>query len=277
MNFIGVHVSCSTNNVELLIAEFSLFPYDTFEEHEHGFSAYCVESSYVEKDVLQIIKRYSTENSQTSFSKEVIPKKNWNQIWESNFDSAEISKDILIRAPFHKSSGRFRYEIVLSPKMAFGTGHHATTTLMLRQISSMHLSDKVVHDIGAGTGVLAILAKMKGAKSILATDVDDWCVENCLENFKINDVDGQVRLGKVNELKLPKCDVLLANINKNILLEELKYYVELVNLDGSLLLSGFYTSDNQDIVEKAEMLGFTYKGSDKLNDWSTLLFHNPTL
>jgi ribosomal protein L11 methyltransferase len=174
-----------------------------------------------------------------------IKKENWNEEWEKNYDPIEVGDQIFVRAEFHPPKKNVPYEIIINPKMSFGTGHHETTAQMLALQLKVDHKDKEVIDIGSGTGILAIMAAKLGAASVAATDIDDWCIENAIENFEINRiVPSFVKKGEIASLQLKEnYDIVLANINTNVLLSEMEHYVSLMRPKAQLLLSGFYEFD----------------------------------
>ncbi len=270
MNYLAVHIKCPQDIQDILIAEFSLLPFDTFEEKEDGFSAFCLEVNFAEKEIASIIKKYSG-SSDIDQRIEVIPKVNWNEEWEKNFDPVMIDDRITVRAPFHEPSGT-EFEILLDPKMAFGTGHHPTTYLMLRSQLQLDHKGKIVIDFGTGTGILTIMASKLGAKKILATDIDTWCIENSIDNFKINDIIADIRLGTVDKLDIDfQADIILANINRNILIEEMSQYVSKLKAGGTLLLSGFYVRDIPILLNATEKKGLQLQSRDEKDDWAVLV------
>lgn len=272
MNYIALHIDCQTDFAEILIAELSVFPFDTFEERENGISAYMPEDQFDESSVADIKVRYQPHISR--WEVESIEKKNWNEEWEKNYEPVIVNDKVVVRAVFHQSYPDYPYEIVINPKMSFGTGHHATTSLILKQQLEMDFTDKVVADFGTGTGVLAIMAHKLGAREIFVNDVDDWCIDNSRENFELNQVRNyEAQLGPVSQLQIDKSfDIIIANINKNVLLDEMHRYTELLKEDGWLVLSGFYEHDNEDIINYVEPLGPKFFSTETKNDWSVLVF-----
>lgn len=253
MGFIKLSLRSSPECCEILTAELAEIGFDTFEETDDGLDAYIENERYEETSVLEIISQYEAI-SPISFSTEKIQKKNWNKEWEKNYDPIEVNGRCRVRATFHEPDPSFDYEIVIIPKMSFGTGHHATTYNMLSLEMDYDFAGKHVVDLGTGTGVLAIMAHLRGAASIECTDVDTWCIENSQENFELNDINQvQAHLGSIDNIKLTRdhYDVVLANINKNVLLDEMPHYARLLPIGGDLFLSGFYESDIPDIEKCA--------------------------
>lgn len=256
---------------EILIAELGYAGFESFVETEEGVTAYIQDSMWNE-NILDDIDIIKSEEFEISFEQKEIEQVNWNEEWEKNFDPITISDQCLVRAPFHASKD-VKYEIVIEPKMSFGTGHHETTFMMLLYILENDFEEKTVLDMGCGTAVLAILAKMKGAKSADAIDIDDWCVENSMENIERNNVNAiQVRLGDASVLPINKYDIVLANINRNILLSDMPAYVDSLVAGGVLYISGFYLSDLPDLTKRATELGLKFIDNKQKNNWVAAKF-----
>lgn len=270
MSYIGLHIECDSEQGEILIAELSLLPFDTFEEKETGISAYCLKDQFNKAECINILAKYSISEDQLKI--EEIAEQNWNEEWEKNFDPIRIGDKIYIRAPFHAPQQGIMYEVLINPKMAFGTGHHQTTYLMAQEMAEMDISGKSVFDVGTGTGILAVLASIMGALEVVASDIDDWSIDNSKENFVLNDVRVDVFQGAISELQLGKTfEILLANINKNVLLNEISDYFKHLGKGGHLILSGFYVTDTKDLINRAEEIGFTYLKTSNKEDWALLV------
>ncbi|PIY08719.1 MAG: 50S ribosomal protein L11 methyltransferase [Flexibacter sp. CG_4_10_14_3_um_filter_32_15] len=236
------------------------------------------EEEYNEKEVKEILDNYQSQNLLTySISKE--EKQNWNKKWEENFqpirleyDNSKGGKDkkCIIRADFHAAEPNFEHEIIVTPKMSFGTGHHQTTRLMLGHQFEMNHHDKIVLDAGSGTGILAIMAAKLGAKEVFACDIEDWSVENSLENAERNNLKIDSKHGTAKVFEGQKFDILLANINKNVLLDEMPLYNELLNETGTLVLSGFHHTDIKDIQKRAIEFGWHIKKQTEETPWCSL-------
>ncbi len=227
---------------DILIAELAERRFESFLENDEGFTAYILKKDWT-ADVLKDLDILNNKAFKISYTTETIAPENWNETWEKNFDPIEVDGTVSIRAPFH-DKGQLRYNILIEPKMSFGTGHHETTHLMIQQLLQTGLSGKTVLDMGTGTGVLAILAEMLGARHIDAVDIDPWSYENALENVRRNKAQNiEVFLGDASWLDHQMYDVILANINRNILLNDIPAYVEHLNPNGQLIISGFYTED----------------------------------
>jgi ribosomal protein L11 methyltransferase len=269
MNWIGLHVRCSDEQQEILLAELSMLPFSTFEETETGLSAYCERSDWKEADVKEILDRYQV----TDYSIEEVAKVNWNEEWEKNYAPITVADQLMVRATFHAPSD-LPMEIVISPKMSFGTGHHATTHLVLEYQLSLDQKGKKVIDVGCGTGVLAIMAHKMGASAVQAIDIEDWCVENSNENFALNDcahiVSEQKEIAAVADTDF---DIILANITKGVHLALFGEYAKRMNTGGIIVMSGFYENDVQDLVNAAEKEGFQFVETSTRNDWARLVCH----
>ncbi|MEM7548067.1 MAG: 50S ribosomal protein L11 methyltransferase [Bacteroidota bacterium] len=265
-----IHFNCPSEIVDILIAELSAQEYDSFEENEEGFIAYIEKKKFEHDPILQLIERYNRYSIQYKVGN--LEDRNWNEEWEKNYDPIIIENQCLIHATFHKVEEKYPVDIIINPKMSFGTGHHSTTYLMVQSMLNIDFEGKKVVDAGTGTGVLAILAKIKGASSVLAVDNNLWAVENAKENVELN---------KVNDIEVKECtiselgsdhyyDILLANINRNVLLEEMEYYRNSVTSDGIILLSGFYERDETLILQKAREFGLKLEDKLTKNNWSAL-------
>ncbi|MEK6475897.1 50S ribosomal protein L11 methyltransferase [Catalinimonas sp. 4WD22] len=269
--YLSLQFQCKETLTEILIAELSELAYDSFWEQDEGFEAYILETDYDEHELQQILDRYQGVGNVT-FSVSRVEEKNWNVEWESNFSPIVVEDQCLVRADFHKPEKNFPYEIVINPKMSFGTGHHATTYLMLSWQLEIDHKQKKVMDAGCGTGILAIMAHLKGASEIIAFDNNEWAVDNTHENFEINRCP-EIKMfsGTVTDIQEEeKFDIILANINRNVLLEEMDMYAARLKIDGMLVLSGFYNYDASQIEEKALASGLKVKGRKERNDWVAL-------
>lgn len=267
-----LEVTCNPDFTEILIAELSQANFDTFLETENGFEAYVEEERYDKHLVAEIRAKYQ-EVAGLSFAFSQVAKKNWNEEWEKSFSPIVVEEKCLIRASFHDSPQRYPYEIIITPKMSFGTGHHQTTWLMVKNMLDMEHVGKRVMDAGCGTVILSILACKLGAQEVEAFDIDEWSVENGNENIEINQCRSvRIQKGRINEVELTgRFDIILANINKNVLLEELPSYTSFLNKDGLLLLSGFLTPDIPDLLQVASECGLTEVKRDQRDTWACLL------
>jgi len=251
---------------DILIAELGELGFESFVENESGVQAYIQKAEWYE-DIVDGIQLLDNPNFSIDFQIKEIAQENWNATWEHNFDPIRIDDRCEVRAPFHPRSD-VEYDIVIEPKMSFGTGHHETTHMMLQHILDHDMKHVSVLDMGCGTGVLAILASMKGAARVDAIDIDNWCYLNAMENIERNNCDTiKVYEGDAALLGKNRYDVILANINRNILLEDIHIYAKCLAKKGVLFLSGFYTEDLEKITEKCGEQGLTYEKNLKNNNW----------
>jgi ribosomal protein L11 methyltransferase len=273
MEYLEFKISCKEDFIEILIAELAEVGFDSFLEKEDGLEAYIQEDQFDRVAFQEVIDKY-TSMAGISVEEGRMEKVNWNTEWEKNYDPIEVGDEVYVRASFHAPKEGIKHEIVINPKMSFGTGHHATTHLMLTHLLNLDHKGKRVIDIGAGTGILAIMSHKLGAAEVEAFDIDDWCVDNGNENFELNGM-SQIKmgLGTVREVNPQgQFDIVIANINKNVLLDEMEVYETLVKPGGYLLLSGFYDHDIPDIEESATSFGLS-KTDQKVKDkWSAVVF-----
>jgi ribosomal protein L11 methyltransferase len=258
---------------DLLINELGEIGFDTFEETETGFKAYIASADF-DRQVLD--ERLEAYHSMFSFSYEinVIPQKNWNELWESNFEPIQIRDKVYVRATFHAQRPEIPYEIVIDPKMAFGTGHHETTSMMMDLMLDTEFAGKNVLDMGCGTGILAILASKLGAADITAIDYDPACYESTIENAALNHT-GNIKAvcGSKEVIPEEQFDIILANINRNILIDQMARYSEVLKIAGEIYFSGFYESPDLDIIkEVAAKYGLKYISHKKTKDWVAARF-----
>ena len=259
---------------EILIAQLGEIGFESFVETEEGVLAYIQPSDF-KAETLESLQILSSEEFEITYASELIEQLNWNEEWEKNFSPIEVSRICVVRAPFHEER-QLPYEIIIEPKMSFGTGHHETTFMMLEFLLQNEFKDKKVLDMGCGTAVLAILAEMRGAKAIDAIDIDAWCVDNSIENAERNNCENiSVSQGDVSVLgNKPVYDTIIANINRNILLEDLEVYVKNLKSSGELYLSGFYSEDLAQISETCNNLGLRYVEHKMKNNWVAAKFVN---
>jgi ribosomal protein L11 methyltransferase len=271
MYYTRLQVQCEPEFSDILIAELAELGFNTFQENENGFDAYAEEEQYDHQAVDVLKNKYKDLTAfETAFEK--IPKKNWNEEWEKSYEPIIVDDRCLIRAEFHKIEKQYPYEIIITPKMSFGTGHHQTTYLMVKSQMNIDHQGKRVMDAGCGTTILSIMASKLGAKQVEAFDIDEWSVINGKENIEINQCQNiTIQQGKITEVKLEgKFDIILANINKNVLLEEIKLYTKFLNGNGKLILSGFYTHDIADLLAEAEKYQLKEQSRDERETWATL-------
>ncbi|SMO41530.1 [LSU ribosomal protein L11P]-lysine N-methyltransferase [Saccharicrinis carchari] len=258
---------------EILTAQLAQFAFDSFEETETGLNAYIPTAAYSAEDV-KSIQIFSGGEFTITFEAAAQPEQNWNETWEKHFFAPiVIGNKCVIHSPFHTDVPKAEYQIVISPKMAFGTGHHETTGLMVKHILEIDFTNKLVLDMGCGTGILGILAAMRGAKKVLGIDIEEWAFNNANENIKNNNINNmEVRCGDATLLGKEKFDVILANINRNILLEDIAKYTQVLRPNGILLLSGFYDKD-QEIIHKTCIANNLIKKTIKEdNKWVALAY-----
>jgi len=258
---------------DLLINTLGEIGFDTFEELEFGFKAYIPVADFNQDKLDEALNVY---RDIFTFSYEItlIPQKNWNEVWESNFEPIAIKDKIFVRATFHQPRPEFEYEIVIDPKMAFGTGHHQTTSMMLELMLENDFKGKNVLDMGCGTGILAIMAAKLGAADIMAIDYDPVCYDSTIENAQLNNISNiKCLCGSKEVIPNDKYDIILANINRNILLDQLQRYSEVLKTDGELYLSGFYESPDLDIItDEARKYGIKYIIHKINNNWVAAKF-----
>ena len=272
MDFQEIKVTCLVQFNDILIAEISALGFDSFVENEHGFNAY-LEATEIDSSLIDAIHEKYRDVFPFSYEISTVKKENWNQQWESNYKPIFIEEKCVVKASFHHLEKSYPYEIIINPKMSFGTGHHETTYLMLKNQLSIDHENKKMLDVGCGTGVLAIMAKLRGARQVVACDIDEWSVENSQENFGLNQCSEiKIQHGEVTGVS-GSYDIIVANINRNVLLHDLPYYAARIHSPGGkLLMSGFYRHDEDRLIKCAEELGFTLLKATRKNNWSSLLF-----
>lgn len=264
-------VHCSPDFIDILIAEFATLGFDTFQEEENGFTTYW-EGEFDSSILSEIVEQYN-ETAAFQFATKDVDKQNWNEEWEKHYNPIVVEEKCIVKAPFHKDAPTYPIELLITPKMSFGTGHHETTHLMLAEMLSMEWQNKSVMDAGTGTGVLAILAKKLGASKVFAFDIDTWCVENTEENAEANNVLIEVIKASIEGVEVNhEYDMVLANINKNVLLDQMAHYSSALKLGGYLFLSGFYQEDVDDIKEVAHQEGLVFDHSRERNNWAMVRF-----
>ncbi|WP_338759309.1 50S ribosomal protein L11 methyltransferase [Bernardetia sp. ABR2-2B] len=289
--FVVIRIKTVENIAEVVYYQLAPLGFDSIMEEESMYVENVIsdssektiwitsveEENYNEKEVKEILDNYQSQNLLTySINKE--EKQNWNKKWEENFqpirleynEGNKLEKKCIIRADFHEAEPDFEHEIIVTPKMSFGTGHHQTTRLMLGHQFEINHKNKVVLDAGSGTGILAIMAAKLGAKEVFACDVEDWSVENSLENAERNNLKIDSKHGTAKVFQGKKFDILLANINKNVLLEEMPLYNELLEETGTLVLSGFHNNDIKDIQQRAEEFGWLVAKQTEETPWCSL-------
>ncbi len=256
---------------EVLIAELAELGFESFVETEVGVKAYINEASFNDQ-LLEGLMMAEIPDMKFNVTKTLIPDRNWNAEWEKNFDPIIVNDQCLIKAPFHKDLPTFEFEILIEPKMSFGTGHHETTHLIIEKMLKMNFDGSKVLDMGCGTGVLAILAEMKGAGPIDAIDIDEWAFENTVENLERNNCSQiQVLLGGAEAIPADTFyDIILANINRNILTNDMVHYAKHMKRGSQILFSGFYTSDIPELETVAHSLGLKRQNENSRGEWCML-------
>src|SRR5690606_8796678 len=258
---------------DILLAELGELAFDSFVETEEGLSAYIQEHDNT-TDLLNDVYILSNPEFKVSYQTEEIEQVNWNEEWEKNFEPINVDDLCYVRAPFHEAKNVL-YEIVIEPKMSFGTGHHETTFMMMKHLLNIDVTNMEVLDMGCGTAILAILALMKGAKHADAIDIDNWCYLNSIENAERNNITNiDVYEGDAALLadKTNKYDLVIANINRNILLNDMKAYAKTLKTGGIILFSGFYIEDIAAIEEAANQQNMFLDNQLERNNWASLKF-----
>lgn len=259
---------------EVLMAEMAELGFESFSDTESGFDAYIQANSYNNDDLNALLASYYEDQISIKIEESTIKAQNWNAVWESNFDPIVIDNRCTIRAPFHTDMPILKFDIVIEPKMSFGTGHHATTYLVTEWLLDNDVQNLRVLDMGCGTGILAILAAMKNAKSVDAIDIDEWAYDNAIENVKTNNVTNTVTVmqGDAALLQGKTYDAILANINRNILLQDMAAYATSLEVGGTLVVSGIFTEDIPTVAEEAVKQGLTLVEEKSRNKWARAVF-----
>lgn len=273
--YLGYHFTVEPKEpgTEILIAQLEDTPFESFIETENGFSAY-IQKDLWNENVLKDVTLLESDDFKIEYTVEEIDQVNWNEEWEKNFEPIEVDNTCRVRAPFHEKK-EVKYDIVIEPKMSFGTGHHETTFMMIQHLLETDVQDKKTLDMGCGTAILAILAEMKGAKPIDAIDIDNWCYLNSIENAERNNCQNiSVYEGDAALLAGKKYDVIIANINRNILLNDMQQYVDCLNENGILFLSGFYEEDIPAIDASCTEKGLKFAKKHQRNNWVSLKYIN---
>ncbi len=267
MNSIQISIIATEQEQEILISQLEELYANGFEQTQDALIAYFPENNFESYAVNGILKNYQ-------YSISTVEEQNWNAVWESNFEPVVVEDFCAIRAEFHEPITNVSYEIVITPKMSFGTGHHATTYMMIQQMKDMDFTGKHVFDFGTGTGILAILAEKLGSEKIQAIDVDDWSIENARENINRNGC-SKINVELSSQLPAQQFDIILANINRNVILQYMPGLKEILNNEqGKLLLSGLLVSDKEDIMKACMNQGLKLIKELERNNWISLLFVN---
>lgn len=266
-NYIKITLPVSSDEQqEMLLALLSEEGYDGFEETGDFLNAYIAEDAFQETQLQELLQPFSI-----NYNKEVIAPKNWNAEWESNYEPVIVDEFVAVRAHFHQPVTTVQHEIVITPKMSFGTGHHATTWQVMKLMQSVEFTGKTVFDFGCGTAVLAILAEKLGATKVLAVDNDDWCIENSLENVEANNCNN-ITIQKADAPVTKQFDLILANINRHILLQYMQTMAATLCTNGLIIISGFYKEENQLLIDAAAAQQLQLVTASDRNNWSALLF-----
>lgn len=266
---------CTETVNDVLSACLGEIGFESFVESTDGIKGYIQQPIYNESTLKEVVKNIPLENVSISYNAELMEDKDWNEEWEKNFfQPIVIGNRCVIHSTFHKDAPEAEYDILINPQMAFGTGHHETTSLILEELLDAELQNKSLLDMGCGTSILAILAAMRGAKPITAIDIDTWCVENSKENILLNNIENiSVELGDATSLKgREPFDIVIANINRNILLNDMSFYTACMHKGSEIFMSGFYVSDIDILKEKAESLGLSYMYYKEKNNWAVVKF-----
>ncbi len=264
MNSIRITIYAKEPEQELLISELMELTPDGFEQTSENLIVYFPELNFNSYEVQAILKDKKFEIS-------TVAEQNWNQVWESNFEPVRIGDFCLVRAHFHAPVKDIKHEIIITPKMSFGTGHHATTHMMIERMQHLDFQNKKVFDFGTGTGILAILAEKLGASVIEAVDIDTWSIENAADNIEKNFCK-KISLHQADTVEGNEYDIILANINRHIILDHMETLAGALKNDGKLLLSGLLQQDEQDITKACMHKGLSLITKSERNNWIALLY-----
>jgi ribosomal protein L11 methyltransferase len=268
MNSIQISIKANEELQEILVSQLSELSAEGFEQTDNYLVAYFNENIFRSYEVNELLKKYS-------FTTNIIEERNWNEVWESNFQPVIVNNFCAIRAEFHQPINNVEHEIIITPKMSFGTGHHATTYIMIEQMKEIDFKNKFVFDFGTGTGILAILAEKLGASNTIAIDVDDWSITNAKENIETNNC-SRISISLSSIIPGEKFDIILANINRNIILSHLSELSTSLKENSYLLLSGLLNSDEKDIVEAYLRHNLRLVKHTERNNWMSLLLTKTT-
>jgi len=274
MNYIEVDLKVEPDFSEILMAELGEAGFESFVETDEGLLAYIQENDFDAEKLQDITAKY-LELTTIAATWKSLERRNWNEEWEKSYEPIEVGDQIRVRATFHEPDPAFKYDLLIQPKMSFGTGHHETTWLVMNEQLSLPHAGLSVMDVGCGTGILSVLAAKLGATNLLGFDIDEWAVENTKENFSMNGLGAEAEVFQGTITEVPAGQMfggILANINRNILLSEIPAYVKHLQPGGWLVTSGFYESDQADIEQCAFENGLTKVNSNTRNQWACVVF-----
>ncbi|HUC83027.1 MAG TPA: 50S ribosomal protein L11 methyltransferase [Flavisolibacter sp.] len=266
MKHIQIEIIANDYQQEELIALFDDYDATGFEQTDEKLIAYFNTDDFAKDEIEKLLEGYSYQQTE-------VEERNWNEEWERNFQPVVVDDFVAVRAHFHAPIKDVQHEIVITPKMSFGTGHHATTYMMMQQMRGIDFGGKEVFDFGTGTGILAILAEKLGAREIFAIDVDDWSIDNAKENFERNDCHN-IHVSLSSQLPAAQFDVILANINRNVILDYMPQLVKTLRKNSQVLFSGLLVADEHDIAASAEGNGLSFVTKSERLGWVSLLFVN---
>ncbi|MEO6281993.1 MAG: 50S ribosomal protein L11 methyltransferase [Dyadobacter sp.] len=274
MNYIEVDLKVDPEFSEILMAELGEAGFESFVETDEGLLAYIQEADFDEDNLNEITTKYQ-DLATIAATWKSLERRNWNEEWEKSYEPIEVGDQIRVRATFHEPDPAFKYDLLIQPKMSFGTGHHETTWLVMNEQLSLPHEGLSVMDVGCGTGILAVLASKLGAANLLGFDIDEWAVENTRENFAMNNLSATADVFQGTITEVPAGQIfggILANINRNILLSEIPKYVQHLSQGGWLVTSGFYETDQADIEQCSAESGLKKLRSNTRNQWATVVF-----
>lgn len=269
MSYLNVHLQIPNKEyIPIFVAELSEVGFESFQEFENKIEAYILEKDFDPKQLEGVLKRYKGQIDCKVEKIEKLEDQNWNALWESNFDPVRVGDRLIVKALFHEIEREYPYTITIQPKMSFGTGHHETTWLMLDTMLDIDFSDKAIFDYGAGTAILSIAAEKLRAKSVFAVDIDEWAYENAKENLELNDCQKiEVRQGGIELVYGKEFDCILANINKNVILQSLELLNVCLKTGGEILFSGLLLSDKEELLAKMQENHWTIEAVKERGNW----------